>query len=62
MRSSGIKNGEYVAGCRPIISKNQLIYSHLRRTSGRKLDCTPPFLAADTQKMLAQQATTPNNG
>ena len=52
MCSSGIKNGEYVAGCRPIISTNQLIYSHLRRTSGRKLDCTIPFSLPIRKKYL----------
>lgn len=52
MRSSGIKNGEYVAGCRPCICTNRLIYKHLRRTSGRKLDYTIPFSLPTRRKCL----------
>jgi|GEM_PF-3315572 len=52
MHSSGIKNGEYVAGSRPCICTNRLIYSHLRRTSGRKLDCTIPFSLPTRRKCL----------
>ena len=62
MRSSGMKNGEYVAGWRPIISTNRLIYWHLRRTSRRKLDCTIPFALPTRRKCLRNKQLRQTTG
>ena len=62
MHSSGIKNGEYIAGCRPCICNKPTDLQTPTPNEWEKIGLYNPFLAADTQKMLAQQAITPNNG